>query len=457
MDARVDLTQGPVRGHLLRMLGPFSIAIIALLSAGIIDMIYLGNLTSEAVPNMGVLAVAAVTVAHPLTFLGNSANIGLGAGTMSAVSRALGENESGRARRHGASAIFFGLGVMTVLVAFIMLILPYLMPFFSKDEAVLKMANSYLMISLPGLVIMSIASMSNNILRAGGEAMLPSTIMILGAIINIILDPFLIFGIGPFPRLEVQGAAIASVTGNFVAACYAFYLVSYRRKAVDFKGMTLRSFRRAVKTIGAVGFPAAVTNIVVPVGTVIAVAIIGQRLTTNELAAFGISRQAEILSVGLLYALSACIGAITGQNGGAGKTDRVRETFIESFKIAFYWSTFMAIILAVFAKQIAGVFINDAEVVEAAIQYFYIVPITIFAYGFVFVSAAGLNALGRPKYGLIFTTIRSLILYTSLIYFGVLLAGLKGAFVGIAISNLISGFIAFGWTLKKAPMSAVKS
>lgn len=455
--AKIDLTEGPVRGHLLRMLGPFSIAIIALLSAGIIDMIYLGNLTSESVPNLGVLAVAAVTVAHPLTFLGNSANIGLGAGTMSAISRALGENDPGRAKRHAASAIFFALIVMTFLVAFIMMILPYMMPFFSKDEAVLRMANSYLMISLPGLVVMSVASMSNNILRAGGEAMLPSTIMILGAAINMILDPFLIFGIGPFPRMEVQGAAIASVTGNVIAAAYAFYLVTIKRKAVDFKSMTINSFKRASKTIGSVGVPAAFTNIVVPVGTVIVVAIIGQRLTTVELAAFGISRQAEILSVGLLYALSACIGAITGQNGGAGYTDRVKETFKESYKIAFYWSTFMAIILAVFAKPISGVFINDQDVIDAAIQYFYIVPITIFAYGFVFVSAAGLNALGRPKYGLIYTIIRSLILYTGLIYIGVVIAGLKGAFIGMALSNLISGFIAFGWTLKKAPMTAVKS
>ncbi len=457
MAGKVDLTHGPVRGHLLRMLGPFSIAIIALLSAGIIDMIYLGNLTSETVPNMGVLAVAAVTVAHPLTFLGNSANIGLGAGTMSAVSRALGENNPERARRHGASAIFFAFMIMVVIVSLIMLVLPFVMPFFSKDSAVLEMASSYLIISLPGLVIISIASMSNNILRAGGEAFLPSTIMILGALINIALDPFLIFGWGPFPRMEVQGAALATLIGNCVAAAYGFYLVSRKRKAVDFKGMTIASFKRAAITIGSVGIPAAMTNIIVPVGTVVVVAIIGQKLTTNELAAFGISRQAEILSVGLLYALSACIGAITGQNGGAGQTDRVREAFKESYKIAFYWSTFMALVLAIFAGPISNLFINDENVAKAAIQYFYIVPITIFAYGFVFVSAAGLNALGRPKFGLIYTIIRSLILYIGLTYIGVTLDGLRGAFVGIAIANLISGFIAFGWTMRKVPMSAVKS
>ena len=88
--AKVNLTEGKVSGHVLRMLGPFSIAVIALISTGIVDTIYLGRLTDAARPNLGVMALAAVGFAFPLTFLGNSANIGLGAGTMSAISRALG-------------------------------------------------------------------------------------------------------------------------------------------------------------------------------------------------------------------------------------------------------------------------------------------------------------------------------------------------------------------------------
>ena len=117
----------------------------------------------------------------------------------------------------------------------------------------------------------------------------------------------------------------------------------------------------------------------------------------------------------------------------------------------------MAIIMALFAPQIAGVFSTDATVVTKTIPYFYIVPITIFAYGFVFISAAGLNALGRPIYGLIYTIIRSLILYVGFIYIGVQMDGLRGAFFGVAAANIISGLIAAGWSLTKVPMSAKKS
>ena len=194
-----------------------------------------------------------------------------------------------------------------------------------------------------------------------------------------------------------------------------------------------------------------------PLSAAIAVTIVARGLTTINVAAFTVASRAEMISVGLLYALSACIGAITGQNGGAGLTDRVRATFKFCYWICIVWSTFMAIVLALFAPQIAGIFTNDAEVVAKTIPYFYIVPITIFAYGFVFISSAGLNALGRPIYGLIYTIIRSLILYVILIYIGVQIDGLRGAFFGMAGANIISGLIAAGWTLSKVPMTAKKS
>ncbi len=445
----VNLMEGKVSGHVNRMLAPFTVAIIALLSAGIIDTIYLGR--------VGVSALAAVGFCAPLTFIGNSANIGLGAGTMSAVSRAMGQGDVARSHRHGAAAVLLALLVMSLLVIFGMSVMGPVLDVMGAEPEIKILALSYLKWSLPGLVILSIASMSNNILRASGEAVLPSSIMILGAIVNIVLDPFLIFGLGPFPRMEVEGAAIATFIGNVVAASYGFYLLYFRQKAISFADMTVGSLRRAWKVIGSVGIPAAGTNIIVPVATTVATAIIAINLGTLDVAAFTVVSRAEILSVGLLYALSACIGAITGQNGGAGLTDRVRETFKYCYGLSLVWASLMAVVLFVFADQIPRIFTNDLDVIAAAKPYFYIVPITIAGYGFVFVSAAGLNAIGRPVYGLIFTATRSLVLYVPLIYVGVHFAGLKGAFYGIAASNTLSGLIAIYWTLKRAPMTARKS
>ena len=439
------------------MLGPFSIAVIALISTGIVDTIYLGRLTDPDNPDLAQMVLAALGIAFPISFMGNSANIGLGAGTMSAVSRALGQGDVEKSRRHAAAAILMGLFVMTLLVTFMLLIAPYILSVMGQSEMVVRWGYEYLLIVMPGLVIISVASMSNNILRAGGEAILPSSIMILGALINIILNPFFIYGWGPFPRMELQGAALSTLIGNIIGAGYGFYVIMFHRKAVDFAGMTFRSLQRAWSIIGQVGVPAAGTNIIVPLSTWIVVAIIGNALGEADVAAFTVASRAELISVGLLYALSACIGAITGRNGGAGKTERVREAFKVCYLICVIWGTVLAVILAIFAHEVAGIFTSDQSLIEKIIPYFYIVPITVFAYGFVFISAAGLNAIGRPLFGLTYTIIRSLICYVGFIAIGVMTAGLNGAFIGIAAANILSGLIAIYWTLNKAPMTAKES
>ncbi|WP_427452277.1 MATE family efflux transporter [Litorimonas sp. WD9-15] len=439
------------------MLGPFSIAVIALISTGIVDTIYLGRLEDPNDPNVARAVLAALGIAFPISFIGNSANIGLGAGTMSAVSRALGQGDIAKSKRHAAAAILMGLFVMTFLVSFMLLISPFILSLMGQSDDVERRAFGYLLIVMPGLVLVSVASMSNNILRAGGEALLPSSIMILGALVNIIMNPFFIYGWGPFPRMELQGAALSTLLGNGIGAAYGFYIILFHRKAVDFVGMTLKSIQHAWSIIGQVGIPAAGTNIIIPVATWVVVAIIGNVLGEADVAAFTVASRAELISVGLLYALSACIGAVTGRNGGAGQTARVREAFKVCYIICVIWSTAMAVLLAVFATQIANIFTSDEVLIAKIIPYFYIVPITIFAYGFVFVSAAGLNALGRPIFGLIYTIIRSLILYIGLIAIGVWTAGLIGAFVGVAAANIVSGLIAIIWTLKKAPMTAKES
>jgi len=394
------------------MLGPFSIGVIALISTGIVDTIYLGRLTDPARPKLAIMALAAMTFAFPLTFIGNSANIGLGAGTMSAVSRALGQGEHERAKRHGAAAILLGLTVMSLLVGLMLLAMPYVLRLAGARDGVLDMALQYLAISLPSLVIVSIASMSNNVLRANGEALLPSAIMISGAVINIILDPFLIFGWGPFPRMEIQGAALATLIGNSIGAMVGFYLILIHRKAISFVEMTWQSVKRAWRIIGQVGLPAAGTNIIVPVATFLAVAIMALSLSETDVAAFGVASRAELLSVGMLYALSACIGAITGRNGGAGNTERVKKAFHVCYLICLIWSTATAVILALFAPQV---------------------------------------------YGFIYTIIRSMILYIGFIFIGVQLGGLIGAYIAVALANVISGLIAVFWTLRRAPMIAKKS
>ncbi len=162
-----------------------------------------------------------------------------------------------------------------------------------------------------------------------------------------------------------------------------------------------------------------------------------------------------MLGIAMLYALSACIGANTGQNGGAGLTDRVKTAFSFSYKVCLLWGLFFAAVSFVFADQIPAIYSKDAAVIALAAPYFKIVPITLIGYGIVFVSAAGLNGLGRPKYGLAYTIIRSLVFYIAFVWIGAILGQLNGVYIGIALANILSGLIAYFYTTKRVPMTVL--
>ncbi len=443
----IDLTKGLIPQHVLRMLGPFWLAIVALMSAGIVDTIYLGHLSTNA--------LAAVGFCFPIIFFGNSVNIGLGAGTLSAISRAIGRKDSKQANALGASAVLLTLIVMTIICFLGILVMSATLELMGVTAEIKPLAINYLKYGLPALIVMGLAMITNNVLRAGGEAILPSTIMISGAILNIIIDPFLIFGIGPFPRLEVQGAALATLFANGLAAIFGLFIVFFYRRAAKFTGLSINKILANWFKILRVGFPAIWTNVIVPFAGIISTAIIAYSLGTTEVAAFTVVSRVGMLALTMLYALSACIGAVTGQNGGADLTDRVRETFVYCFKICFVWGAFIGLFLGLLANIIPQIFTNDPQVIAFATPYFWIVPVTFAGYGTVFVAAAGLNALGRPKFGLIFTVIRSIFMFVPFIWLGVQLFGMTGAYLGMASANILSGAIALFVTLKKAPMQAV--
>ncbi len=443
--SRIDLTEGPVSRHILRMLLPFWLAVLAMLSAGVVDTIYIGHISVDALASIG--------FCFPIVFFINSINIGLGAGTLSAISRDLGRKNFEAAHAHAASAILLTLLIMLVTTFFAVLLAKPIVRSMGATEHVLNMSMTYLYLGLPALIFTGVAMMCNNILRASGEAALPSLIMVSGAIFNIIIDPFLIFGLGPFPRMEVAGAALGTLIASALSACIGLYLVTITRKAIRFKGLKRNNIFTAWRSIGHVALPATGTNTIVPLAAFAAVTIIARVLGKVEVAAFTVTARSEMLMIAILFALSACIGANTGQNGGAGLTDRVRQAFKFSYQLCLAWGVLVAILGLAFASHIPALFSTDPDVIALATPYFKIVPITFAGYGFVFVSAAGLNGLGRPFYGLVYTIIRSLVFYIGFIWIGAHIGGLEGVYIGIAIANVLSGTIAWYYTTRHVPMS----
>lgn len=441
-----DLREGAVSGHLLRLGIPMTIGIVAVMSAAVVDTYYIGRL--------GTVPLAAMSFCVPVLFALQSLSIGLGIGVSSVVSRAAGEGN----RDHLARLVTDGLFLAIILVATISIVgslsVEPLFKLLRASPELMPGIKAYMNIAFIGAAFIVGPMVAGNILRALGDARLPGITMVAGAVINLILDPFLIFGIGPFPRMELQGAALATVLSNVVAVVVMGWIMVRREKLILLHLPPWAELKESWGEVMRIGLPAIGTNMINPVFLAIITAVFAS-FGTAAVAGLGVAGRIEFLFAIPLLALSASIGPITGQNGGAGKLERVREAFNASFRIVFIWTAFTGITLFVFAGMIARIFSSDPEVVAVARTFLMIIPLTAAGYGLVITTAAGFNALGRPLPGLLLTFGRSIVLSA----FGAWLAsqffGLTGAIVAMALSNIIAGLVSWLW-IGQASMEARK-
>lgn len=436
-----DLTQGSVFRHLLRLLIPMSLGIVASMTTGLVDAFWLGRLDPE-----NPIELAAVSFAFPVTMAVFSVTIGVGAGSASVIARAAGAGDRERVRRLATHA--FGLALLvalTVSVLGLVTIDPLFRAMGAGDQLMVHI-HEYMRIWYVAVVFIVGPMIAMTSLRALGDAIAPSLLMVLVAVINLVLDPMLIFGFGPFPRLEVAGAALATAIANACAFLMAGWLVVRREKLITFERAGPGELAKSWRAIARIGVPAAGSNMINPVALAIVVAGFA-RFGPDVVAGFGAAARVEALAIIPLFALSASIGPLTGQNSGAQKTERVREAFQMSFTIALVWGVAVATLLALFRAPIAAAFTDNETAREALRLYLLILPVTAAGYGVIMSASAGFNGLGKPLPGMAMTFTRALALLAPGAWIGGQLGGVTGAFLGMGAANVISGLAVVGWVL----------
>ena len=438
---RRSLVEGSVFGHMMRFVVPMSLALSAMMLVGLIDAFWLGQLSTNA--------LAAVSFAFPVMFAVMSISIGLSAGTIAAISRVASAGDHSRLQRLATDAVLLA-AVLVVIVSIVGVILTRpLFALMGAEGEILDLVTTYAQIWFIGNLFVVAPSIANAILRAVGEAVLPSIMMTISAFVNMALDPIFIFGLGPVPRLEVAGAAIATVVANAVAAAAVMWVVIVREKIVVFslppRDVLLRHWREILH----VGLPAMGSNMVNPLALSLVVASLA-RFGAETVAGYGAAARVEMFAIIPMFAISAAIGPLTGQNLGAGRIDRVRESFRTAFIVAMGWSLAVAGLLAIAAPFLAPAFSDDPGAQAAMRTYLWITPITMGGYGVVIAASAGFNGVSRPAPALAMTFLRSVVLLTSFVWIGGALGGPRGAFLGVAAANIVAGLLVGGWVLLRA-------
>jgi putative MATE family efflux protein len=388
----------------------------------------------------------------PVIMVMTSLGIGLMAGTSSVLARVVGEGDRRQVRRLATDALSMALIVSLALSAAGIASLDWLFTLMGASTDVLALIRDYMLVWYAGFVLVLVPMVAIGAVRGTGETRLQARLMMISAAINLVLDPLLIFGWLGFPRLELQGAALASVVARLVTLV-AGAIVIRRMDLLCSPLVPPATVWRSWKRILHVGLPAAGTNVIIPLSAGIIIALLAG-YGDRAVAGYGAAVRIESLTLVVFFAMSATIGPFVGQNLGAGKPGRIVEALRHSVLFCLALGAAVAIGLSLLAPQLSRLFSHDTEVMAVTTSYLRIVPWSYGAAGIIMVVNAAFNGLGSPLPAVIISVTRTLVLYVPLAYTASRLMGIPGIFAAACFSDLLSGMIAYAWFRRRCRVRA---
>ncbi|MBL6688842.1 MAG: MATE family efflux transporter [Pseudomonadales bacterium] len=430
------LVQGRVSHGLLRLAAPVILGITANIGAGLLEAFFLAQVST--------VALAAYSFTFPVQGALMSLSLGISIGVSSVLARTVGGGDMDQVRRIASDGLLLVALVMVVMSGIGLMTIDPLFRALGADDTTLPLISAYMTIFYVSFVFMAIPSVGANALRATGDASISGTIMVSGAILQICISPFLIFGLVGLPAMGLEGAAWASLISRLILFAITMAVLNYREHLLTYAGISLSVIMHSWRRIMAVSIPATATNLIGPISTAVVVSLLAD-FSQETVAGFGIASRIEGLFVIPLFALSASIGPFVGQNWGANRYDRANRAMLLSFQYSLAWGALVAIVLMSFSRQIAGLFDDNTEVIDVASHYLLLVPISYGAWGVLMMASAIFNSLGKPVSSTIMSIIRMFAIYIPMAFIGKALFGLTGIFLAAAVSNIVMGVIAYFW------------
>jgi putative MATE family efflux protein len=425
-----DLTTGPIHKHLIRLTIPMIWGIAAVIFAQMTDAYFIGKL--------GTTQLAAISFTFPVTMILSHFVFGINIAMSSTLSRLIGQKDMDTTRRVVLHGITMAFMASAIVCGGTYLILEPIFSFMHASPEILPYIMEYMPIWLLASVVLSMPVNGNSALRASGDALWPAIIMTSSAVMNMILDPIFIFGYFGIPAMGVKGAAVATLIAYIGCAIFGLSILIFKKKLLSFKSLYLDQFADSFKRLIVIALPAGITNIIGPITHAVLTGILAT-YGAEAVAAYGVTSRLESLALLAVMSLGLAMAPIVGQNWGAQNYDRVHTTIRQAINFNFIWSISTAIIFGLFAKSIAGIFTEDAAVIDIAALYFWIVPFS-FAFGnLIYGWSSAFNAMGKPARAFTMITVKSLIMTIPALFIGHYIGGLKGIFIAIAAVNVIGG------------------
>lgn len=430
----VNLLEDPVAITLKRMTIPMIYGMVLLMTFNLVDTFFVGLL--------GTQPLAAISFTFPVTFTVLSLTIGLGIGTSAVIARFLGTKDHSSAKDAGTAALYLAAIIVAFLSFVGYLVTDELFMLLGAQESLLPLIHEYMDLWYIGSVCLIGPMIGNSILRASGDTKTPSIVMGSAGLVNAVLDPIFIFGIGPIPAMGIQGAAIATLVSWVFGLLFVLHILTNKRNLIHTGLLPVKTWLTACRNILKIGLPAAGANMLTPIAAAIMTAIIAT-YGESAVAAFGVGSRIESIACLVVLALSMTLPPFISQNFGAGQLHRVEEAYKVAIKFVLFWQVLIYLVLILSASLISTVFAKEKVVADLIELFIWILPLGYGLQGIIILTNSSFNALHKPMVALVLSVVRLFVCYVPLAYLGSYLYGLPGLFIGALLGVVLMACISY--------------
>jgi len=385
------LVTGSIPGHLVSQTLPAVIGVAAIMSVGIIDAYFVGQL--------GAAPLAAISFIFPVSVACTSLGVGVMVGINSVVARALGEGDFDKAARRANFGIVFACACGLVMGLALWLASDVIFALMNAPAHLMPLIHAY-MTPYAMAFPLSLAIMGfNGVLRGQGEARRTSTVSIVFASANWVLNPILITGALGFEGYGIAGSAYATGIGWAMGVATALWLLRGTPLPLNLGLLRNCDLLDPARAIIKVGLPAAFSNAINPLGLAVLTALVALE-GEAAVAGFGAAGRLQSLVLVPLLGLSGAIGAIVGQNWGAGRDDRAAEAVRHAFGFCIVWGLVVAGTMMAAGASLGRIFTDDPAVVREFDLYLKIAAWGYAGFGLLIVGNGIMNSVDRASFAL---------------------------------------------------------
>ncbi|WP_414836979.1 MATE family efflux transporter [Candidatus Nanohalococcus occultus] len=433
----LDLTNGPVGKNLFYLSLPIIVINLLQTMYNLADTFWLGQLSEEA--------LAAITFAFPLVFFLISLGMGLSVAGSVLVAQFEGKNKSEKVDFAASQTITFSLVASAILGVIGYFFIGDVVSLLGASPEVVPKAAGYMQIISLGLFFMFGFFVFMALMRGYGDTVTPMLLMLATVILNIVLDPFLIFGWWIFPSMGVQGAAVATVASRALAMFIGLAILFSGKRGVklSLSNMVpdLDFFRKMLK----IGLPASFESTTRSISVNLLVAVVGYNFLDPVVAGYGIGVRVFSLIFLPAIAIGKGVETMTGQNLGAGKPDRAEKAAKIGAKYTLAILTGVGVVVFFTARPIASVFTTNPDVAATAAEFLRYVA---FSFGFIGVLrsfSGSFRGAGKTMVAAAVSIMTLGVIRLPIAYFGAIELGTTGVWIAFFVSNILGAIIAYLW------------